>query len=265
MLVDSHAHIGAPRFDSDRDKVMERAREAGISFVFDVGSDLESSKKAIGLTQQYDEVYAVIGFHPHNASRMINGDLETLAELTQQPKVVAIGEIGLDFYRNLSPRDTQIESFKRQLELAEKLGLPVVIHSRDAQQEVLGILTDWAEHSGQDKPLGVLHCFSGDIELAGRYIEMGFLISIAGPVTYRNSHAVDIARDIPLEKLVVETDCPYLAPHPYRGKRNEPSYLSFVVEKIGQIRGIPSDLIAEQTTNNAIRLFRLASYLKGVL
>ena len=265
MLVDSHAHIGAPRFDSDRDKVMERAREAGVSLVVDVGSDLESSKKAIGLTRQYDEVYAVIGFHPHNASRMINGDLETLAELSQQPKVVAIGEIGLDFYRNLSPRDAQIESFKRQLGLAEKLGLPVVIHSRDAQQEVLGILTDWAGHSGQDKPLGVLHCFSGDIELAGRYIEMGFLISIAGPVTYRNSHAVDIARDIPLEKLVVETDCPYLAPHPYRGKRNEPSYLSFVVEKIGQIRGIPSDLIAEQTANNAIRLFRLASYLKGVL
>ena len=265
MLVDSHAHIGARRFDRDRDKVMERAREAGISLVVDVGSDLESSKTAIGLTKRYDEVYAVIGFHPHNASRMMNGDLEKLAELTQQPKVVAIGEIGLDFYRNLSPRDTQIESFKRQLGLAEKLGLPVVIHSRDAQQEVLSILTDWAGHSGQDKPLGVLHCFSGDIELAGRYIEMGFLISIAGPVTYRNSHAVDIARDVPLEKLVIETDCPYLAPHPYRGKRNEPSYLSFVVEKIGQIRGIPSDLVAEQTADNAIRLFRLASHLKGAL
>jgi len=265
VLVDSHAHIGARRFDSDRDKVMERAREAGISFVFDVGSDLESSKTAIGLSQQYDEVYAVIGFHPHNASRMRSGDIERLAELTQQPKVVAIGEIGLDFYRDLSPREVQIESFKRQLELAEKLGLPVVIHSRDAQQEVLGILTDWAERSEQDKPLGVLHCFSGDTELAERYIEMGFFVSIAGPVTYRNSHAVDVARDIPLEKLVVETDCPYLAPHPYRGKRNEPSYLSFVVEKIGQIRGMPSELVAEQTANNVLQLFRLASHLKGVL
>jgi len=141
----------------------------------------------------------------------------------------------------------------------------VVIHSRDAQQEVLGILTDWAERSEQDKPLGVLHCFSGDTELAERYIEMGFFVSIAGPVTYRNSHAVDVARDIPLEKLVVETDCPYLAPHPYRGKRNEPSYLSFVVEKIGQIRGMPSELVAEQTANNVLQLFRLASHLKGVL
>lgn len=265
MLVDSHAHIGAPRFDRDRDKVMDRAREAGVSFVVDVGSDLKSSKMAIGITQQYGEVYAAVGFHPHNASRMINGDLERLSELTQQPKVVAIGEIGLDFYRNLSPRDTQIKAFKRQLELAEKLGLPVIIHCREAQQEVLSILTDWAGGSEQDKPLGVLHCFSGDMELAGRYIEMGFLISIAGPVTYRNSHAVEIARDIPLEKLVVETDCPYLAPHPYRGKRNEPSYLSFVVEKIGQIRRLPGDLIAEQTANNAIQLFRLASHLKGDL
>ncbi len=258
MLVDSHAHIGEPRFDMDRDKVMERAREAGVSLVIDVGSDLESSKKAIGLTQRYGEVYAVIGFHPHNASKMMNGDLERLAELTQQPKVVAIGEIGLDFYRNLSPRDTQIEAFKRQLQLTEKLGLPVVIHSRDAQQEVLGILTDWAERSEQDKPLGVLHCFSGDTDLAERYIEMGFLISIAGPVTYRNSHAVEIARAIPLEKLVVETDCPYLAPYPYRGRRNEPSYLSFTVEKIGQIRDIPSDVVAEHTARNAIQLFRLS-------
>jgi TatD DNase family protein len=242
----------------DRDKVMERAREAGVSLVIDVGSDLESSKKAIGITQQYDGVYAVIGFHPHNAAKMTNGDLERLAELVQQPKVVAIGEIGLDFYRNLSPKDAQTEAFKRQLELAEKLGLPVVIHSRDAQQEVLGILTDWASQSEHDKPLGVLHCFSGDAELAERYIEMGFLISIAGPVTYRNSQSVEIARDIPLEKLVVETDCPYLAPYPYRGRRNEPSYLSFTVEKIGQIKGLPTDLVAEHTARNAIQLFRLS-------
>ncbi len=197
--------------------------------------------------------------------QMVNGDLETLAELAQQPKVVAIGEIGLDFYRNLSPRDTQIEAFIKQLELAERLSLPVVIHCRNAQQQVLSILTDWAEHSGQDKPVGVLHCFSGDIELAEKYSEMGFHISIAGPVTYHNSHAVEIASAISLEKLVIETDCPYLAPYPYRGKRNEPSYLPLIAEKIGQIRGIPSDVVAEQTASNAIQLFRLASHLKGVL
>jgi len=263
VLVDSHAHIGARAFNKDRDEVMERARKAGLVAVVDVGSDLESSEMAIALTRQYDEGYAVVGFHPHNAARMTNGDIQKLAELAGQPKVVAIGEVGLDFYRNLSPRHEQVEAFQRQLELAEELGLPVVIHSRNAQDEVLGILTDWAGRSSIDRPLGVLHCFSGDTELAEKYIDMGFLISIAGPVTYRNSHAPEIARTVPMEKLVIETDCPYLTPVPYRGKRNEPSYVSLVADKIGQIRGMPSDSVAEQTAENALRLFRLSHQLKG--
>ena len=265
MLVDSHAHIGARAFNKDRDRVMESARKAGVIAVVDVGSDIESSETAIALTRQYDEVYAVVGFHPHNAARMTNGDIDKLAELAGQPKVVAIGEVGLDFYRNLSPRHEQFEAFQRQLELAEELGLPVVIHSRDAQEEVLDILTDWARRSSLDGPLGVLHCFSGDAELAQRYIDMGFLISIAGPVTYRNSHAPEIARTVPLEKLVIETDCPYLTPVPYRGKRNEPSYVSLVADKIGQIRGMPGDSVGEQTAENALRLFRLPHELKGAL
>lgn len=265
VLVDSHAHIGAAAFNKDRDQVMERARKAGVRAVVDVGSDLESSETAIALAQQYDEVYAVVGFHPHNAAKMTDGDIKKLAELAGQPKVVAIGEVGLDFYRNLSPRPEQFEAFQRQLELAEELGLPVVIHSRDAQEEVLGILTDWAARSGMDRPLGVLHCFSGDAELAQKYIDMGFLISIAGPVTYRNSHAPEIARTVPLDKLVIETDCPYLTPVPYRGKRNEPSYVSLVADRIGEIRGMPSDSVGEQTAENALRLFRLPHELKGAL
>ena len=265
MLVDSHAHIGARAFNKDRDKVMERAREAGVRAVVDVGSDLESSNTAIELSRQYDEVYAVVGFHPHNAARMANGDLEKLAELARQPKVVAIGETGLDFYRNLSPRRDQIEAFKSQLGLAEELGLPVVIHSRNAQEEVLSILTEWAGRSRLDRPLGVLHCFSGDAALAEKYIAMGFLISIAGPVSYRNSHAAEVARAVPLEKLVIETDCPYLAPEPYRGKRNEPCYVSLIADRIGEIRGIPGLTVAEQTATNALTLFRLSHQVKGAL
>lgn len=257
MLVDSHAHIDVGLFDKDRDQVVSRAREAGVGAVVNVGCDLDSSRVSIKMAQQYGEVFAALGFHPHNAAKMVDGDLERLAELTQHPKVVAIGEIGLDFYRNLSPREAQIEAFKRQLELAEGLGLPVIIHSRNAREEVLSILSEWAGRAKRDKTLGVLHCFSGDGELAQRYIEMGFLLSIAGPVTYSSSHAQEIAHDIPLEKLLIETDCPFLTPHPHRGKRNEPSYVSFIAEKVGEIRGVPPDLVAEHTTENAIQLFGL--------
>ena len=231
----------------------------------DVGSDIESSATAIALAGQYDEVYAVVGFHPHNAARMMKGDVDRLAELAGRPKVVAIGEIGLDFYRNLSPRNEQFDAFERQLELAEELGLPVVIHSRNAEEEVLSILTGGAGRSRLDRPLGVLHCFSGDTELAEKYIDMGFLISIAGPVTYRDSHAPQVARGVTLDKLVIETDCPYLAPHPYRGKRNEPSYVSLVADRIGEIRGMPGEAVAEQTAQNALRLFRVSRTLKGAL
>jgi len=255
--VDSHAHIDVRRFDKDRDQVVSRAREAGVGAVVNVGCDLDSSGVSIKLAQQYGEVFAAVGFHPHSAAKMVDGDLDKLAELAQQPKVVAIGEIGLDFYRNLSPREAQIEAFKEQLELAERLGLPVIIHSRNAQEEVLSILIEWAGRSKRDKPLGVLHCFSGDGKLAERYIEMGFLLSIAGPVTYSSSHALEIAHDIPLEKLLIETDCPFLTPYPHRGQRNEPSYLSFIAEKIGDIRGVPPDLVAERTAENAIQLFAL--------
>jgi len=169
--------------------------------------------------------------------------------------VVAIGETGLDFYRNRSPREAQITAFKVQLELARRLGLPVVVHSRQANDEVLGILADWA--GGSNGLLGVLHCFSGDGELGRRYVEMGFLLSIAGPVTYPKSSAVEVARELPLDKLLIETDCPFLTPEPYRGKRNEPSYVSLVAERIGEIRGVPADVVAQRTAENAIRLFQL--------
>jgi TatD DNase family protein len=255
VLVDSHSHLSMRQFDKDRDRVMARARDAGVVAMIDVGLDLESSRAAIGLAEKYAGVFATVGFHPHSASQMKDGDVERLAELAQHPRVVAIGEIGLDFYRNRSPREAQVAAFKKQLSLARELGLPVVVHSRQANDEVLGILTDWA--GGSSGPLGVLHCFSGDGELGRRYIEMGFLLSFAGPVTYSKSSAVEVAGELPLDKLLIETDCPFLAPEPYRGKRNEPSYVSLVAERIGEVRGEPGGVVAQRTAENAIRLFQL--------
>jgi len=256
LLVDSHAHIDARVYEKDRDKVVARAEEAGVRFIINASSDLESSRASLKLAQQYAGVFVALGFHPHNAARMGDGDLDIMTQLSQEPKVVAIGEIGLDFYRNLSPREAQIEAFKRQLELAETLGLPVIIHSRNADEEVFAILAEWAGRQ-KSQHLGVLHCFSGNKKLAERYIALGFFISIAGPVTYPSSNAAQIVSDIPLDRLLIETDCPYLAPLPYRGKRNEPAYVSFVADKIGQIRGLSPGVVAENTAQNAVRLFRL--------
>ena len=261
VLIDSHSHIDMRQFNKDRDAVMGRAREAGVAVVVDVGCDIPSSEAAIALAERYDGVFATVGFHPHSAAAMGNGDIERLAGLAQHPRVVANGEIGLDFYRNLSPREAQVEAFQRQLDLARELDLPVVIHSRQASDEVFDILSRWAGKS--DKPLGVLHCFSGDRELARRYIDMGFFISIAGPITYGKSSVADIARHMPLDMLLIETDCPFLTPQPYRGKRNEPSYVSLVAEKIGEIRGIPGEGVARCTAGNAIRLFRLPLQAEG--
>jgi TatD DNase family protein len=256
LLVDSHAHIDARLYAKDRDQVIARAEDAGVRFIINAGFDLESSRASLKLAQQYAGVFVALGFHPHNAARMRDGDLDILAQLSQEPKVVAIGEIGLDFYRNLSPKEAQIEAFKRQLELAETLGLPVIIHSRNAEEEVFAILAEWAGRQ-KSQHLGVLHCFSGDRELAERYIALGFFLSLAGPVTYPASNTAQIVSDIPLNRLLIETDCPFLTPLPYRGKRNEPAYLPLVVEKIGQIRGLSVAEVAENTTQNAVQLFRL--------
>lgn len=261
VLIDSHSHIDMRHFNKDRDSVMERARKAGVAAVVDVGCDLASSEAAIALAERYDEVFATVGFHPHSAAEMGNGDIDRLAELVKHPGVVAIGEIGLDFYRNLSPREAQVDAFKKQLNLARELDLPVVIHSRQASDEVFDILSRWA--SGSSRPPGVLHCFSGDRELGRKYIDMGFLLSIAGPITYSKSSAADIARHLPLDKLLIETDCPFLTPHPYRGKRNEPSYVSFIAERIGEIRGVSGQDVARCTAENAIRLFRLPLQSEG--
>jgi TatD DNase family protein len=262
-LIDTHAHLDFSKFNGDRPAVVERARAAGVTTIVNVGTDLVSSRRAVALAEEYQDVYAAVGVHPHGAKKLDGATLGALRELAQRPKVVAVGEIGLDYYRNLSPRDAQRRAFQAQLAWAAKLGKPVIIHDRDAHDEVLNVLTKWAaglEHSTLTGRLGVLHTFSGDLEMAQRAIDLGFYISISGPVTYKNARQLpEIVRALPLDRLLVETDCPFLAPEPYRGKRNEPAYTRLVAERIAELRGIPLDDLARATTANARRLFELAN------
>lgn len=262
MIVDTHAHLDMEEFAADRDQVIERARRADVGLILAVGTNLESSWAAVTLAEKYPEVYAAVGVHPHDAQEMGKGDLETLAQLCEHPKVVAIGEIGLDFYRSYSAREAQITVFEQQLSLGAERGLLVVVHCRNAHEEVLAMLERWATGPAAKlaRPKGVMHCFSGTVAAAMEFMELGFLISLAGPVTYPNARRLlEVAQGIPLESLVVETDCPFLAPQPQRGHRNEPAFVSATINKIAAVRGTTSAVIANATTENALRLLRLAT------
>jgi TatD DNase family protein len=258
LLIDSHAHIDLPEFDKDRDQVMARAREHGVRAVINMGLDAALSLKALETVKRYEDVFMAVGCHPHEASKMREGDLESLAELTKDSRVVAIGEIGLDFYRNLSPRESQLEAFKNQLNLAAELGLPVAVHCRQAHREVYDILSGWVKANPSGEGRGVIHCFSGDIEMARRYIGLGFYISLAGSVTYPSARElVEVARELPLDRLLLETDAPFLAPQAHRGRRNEPSYVALTAEKVAGIRRAPVEVVADSAARNTIELFRL--------
>ena len=257
-MLDSHTHIDMREFDDDLERVLQRARESGVAAVIDIGIDIASSEAAIALAEQHSDVFATVGIHPHDASKVTDAAIGRLEELAKHPRVVAVGETGLDFYRNRSSKESQVESFKRQLEIASKAGLPVVIHSRNANDEVFEILSEWvAGRKSEERPVGVLHCFSGDAELGRKYIDMGFLIAFDGPVTYPKSSATGVAKEIPLDKILIETDCPFLTPQAHRGKRNEPSYVSYVATKIAEVKGVSYESVADVTSANAIRLFRL--------
>jgi len=264
-IIDTHCHLEMDEFSNDRDEVIERAKNAGIEAIITIGSDLEGCKGAIELSEKYDSVYATVGIHPHDAKDFtedIYSQLKAWTKNSNPPlppftkggrggiKVVAIGEIGLDYHYDNSPREIQKEVFKRQLALAKEIGLPVVIHSREAKKDTLDIVRE----SGIDK--GVFHCFSGDMDMAEKVMAMGFYISIAGPVTFKNARKLgEIAKAIPDDYLLIETDAPYLTPEPFRGKRNEPSYLVHIARKIAEIRGISIEDLARITTLNAKRLF----------
>jgi TatD DNase family protein len=269
LLIDSHAHIDLAAFDGDREQVLARARQKGVGVIINVGVDLASSRTSLKIAGDHPGVFTAVGFHPNDVGKMAEGDLGLLAELAKGDKVVAIGEIGLDFYRKWSPHQRQLEVFGQQLDLARELGLPVVIHCREAHQEMLEVLVSWVKSAprslNSNGEIGVMHCFSGDMELARRYIELGFLISLAGPVTYHSAHdRVEVAGGVPLDKLLVETDSPFLAPQLHRGQRNEPAYVSLVVDRIAGVRGVAAEAVAQATARNAIRLFRLPVRVKGV-
>ncbi|HET58192.1 MAG TPA: TatD family deoxyribonuclease [Deltaproteobacteria bacterium] len=253
MLIDSHAHLELNDFDDDRDAVVERAREAGLDMVVTVGIDLEDSRKAVETARRYDIVRASVGIHPHEVRTITTETYDELRRLATDPNVVAYGEIGLDFFKNYSPRKSQIKCFGEQLELCRDLELPVIIHDRDAHEETMHMLE---EHRGRIS--GVIHCFSGDYAMARRCLDMGYYISIPGTVTFRNADEIrDVARKIPLERLVVETDAPFLAPEPKRGRRNEPAFVVYTAWKVAEIRGIGFEELAQSSAENALNLFRI--------
>jgi len=263
FLTDTHTHLDFPQFNGDREQVIERATTAGVRAIVDIGTDLASSQAAVALAEAYSQIYAAVGVHPHDAKTLTEELLEELRALASHPKVVAIGEIGLDFYRDLSPQDKQRQAFKQQLALASEIGKPVIIHDRDAHSEVMATLRRWIEDSHppsaiSHQPVGVLHCFSGDLAMAQEAIELGFYISIAGPVTFQNARRLrELVRQLPLEKLLVETDCPYLTPHPHRGKRNEPAYVKLVAQEVARVKGLSLEEVARITSDNARTLFAL--------
>ncbi len=250
-LVDSHAHLDFPQFDADRGTAIERAREAGLVAILNVGADLASSRAAVALAERYDLIYAAVGVHPHDAKTVTPAVLDQLRALARHPKVVAIGEIGLDYYRDLSPRPVQRRAFADQLALAAELGLPVVVHSREAHDDVLAALRGW-------DGVGVLHSYSAGPERLDEVLSLGFAVGISGPVTFPNAHRLrKVAAAVPADRLLVETDCPYLTPVPHRGRRNEPAYVRYVVEAVARARGLPPESVAEATARNAARLFCL--------
>lgn len=254
MLFDSHAHLNDIKFDEDRDEAIERAKQGGVGYILTVSSDFASSIENISLAQNYDIFYASIGIHPHEVADLKSDIASTLSSLTSYPKVVAIGEIGLDYYYDNSPREVQKIWFARQISLARSVKLPIIVHSRDAHEDTLTIL----KSERADEVGGVMHCYSGSVEMAREMLNMGFMISFAGPVTFKNANKLlDVVKYVPEDMMLIETDCPYLAPEPYRGKRNEPANVRLIAERIAKIKGKPFDYIAEKTTENAKRLFSI--------
>ena len=243
------------KFDTDREEVIQRALDAGIKIIIDVGTDLESSEKAVKNSEKFQEVRAVVGIHPHEAARVKENDLQKIEKLLEHPKVVGIGEIGLDYYYDFSPREIQKKIFFKQLCIAQKRELPVVIHVRKAMKDAMEIL----DTVGDLPAKGVFHCFSGTADDAHRVLEMGFFISFTGVVTFNSFKNFDKIREVPINKLLLETDSPYMTPVPHRGKRNEPCFLIHTARKLSEIYGIGLDNLTETTTKNAETFFKITT------
>jgi TatD DNase family protein len=254
MLIDSHAHLEMPDFRRDLEEVIQRARASGVEYIFTVGTEKKDWKRALEIAHTHPSVYAILGVHPHNVKEINDQTYPTLKELCRDGKVKAYGEVGLDFFRNLSPRGVQLKRFREQIGLAKELSLPIVVHDREAHQETLEILK--SENAGEYG--GIIHCFSGDYEMAKACIDMGFYISVPGSITYKNAERFqEIVKKIPLESLLVETDAPFLTPVPFRGKRNEPSFVRYTAQKVAEVKKVSFEKVAEVTTENAMRIYNL--------
>lgn len=253
-LIDTHAHLNDAAFDVDLNDVIDRIRTQGILNVINVSEGVESCEKSLQQAEIYPELFCTIGVHPHKAAAATEQDLQKLKLLSVSSKVKAVGEIGLDFYYNFSPREIQKQVFIQFLKLSLEINLPVIIHCRDAEKEMEDVFRILDHHNWR----GVIHCFTGSYEFAQKMLDLGFYISFSGIITFKNANALrDVVAQIPLERMLVETDSPYLAPAPYRGKRNEPAYISHVAQQIAEIRNLPIDEIMRITTMNAIQLFSL--------
>ena len=252
MLVDTHCHLYFDELKNDIEGVLNRADELGVKRFICVGTNLTDSFKSFKLAQQYENIYATAGIHPHDAGSVENNYIERLRKLLENYKIVAVGEMGLDYFRNISNPDEQKQVFKEQLNLAQEINKPIVFHNRDADKDTIKILSDFS------KVNGVAHCFSSSYDTAIKLIEMGFYISFSGNLTFKNSHLPEVAKKLPLERLLVETDSPFLSPMPFRGKTNEPSRVRYVAEKLAEIFNSNIEHIADVTTTNAKALFNLA-------
>ena len=254
MIFDTHAHYDDDAFDEDRDTLLGEIFSSGICCITYVGASVKSSKSAVDLSKKWPQIYAAVGVHPDSTADMTEEDIETLRSLAQEKKVVAIGEIGLDYYWDNSPREVQKKWFERQLELAREVDLPVIIHSREAAKDTMDIMREAAKAGNT----GVIHCYSYAAPMAKEYISMGFFIGIGGVLTFKNARVIkEVASEIPLSSIVLETDSPYLAPVPYRGKRNNSMYLKEVVKQLAQIKQVSEETVITTTLANAKRLYRL--------
>lgn len=254
MLFDTHTHINAEEFKDDLEDVMDRAKHAGIEAMVVVGFDRPSMEGVRPLIERYDQVYGAVGWNPVDAVDMTDKDLERIEELLNHPKMVALGEIGLDYHWDKSPKQVQKDVLKRQIHLARKLGLPIIIHNREATEDTIAVLRE--EHA--EEVGGVMHCYSDNWAWARKCIALNFYISFGGPLTFKNAPLVrETAAQVPLDRLLIETDCPYLSPHPFRGKRNEPARVKLVAEKLAEVKGLSYDEIARITFENAKRCFHI--------
>ena len=252
MLFDTHAHLNDSAFDDDRDALIAGLRDRGVGFVMNAGCSLQSSKECIALAEKYPFLYASVGSHPDAADEVCEELMETYLQMSRHPKVKAIGEIGLDYYYEDFDRQIQLRAFRMQMELARQADLPVIVHERDAHGDGMDVVREFPDVTG------VFHCYSGEAEMARQLVDKGWYIGFTGVLTFKNARkAVSTAQAIPIERIVLETDCPYMSPEPYRGKRNDPGRLPYMAQKLAEIRNLPVEEIIKITTQNAKRLYRI--------